>query len=482
MPVLERGLTKNEIVAQLARSPHGKLTEYLPIGMVASQEDPEFLSHLIAWNRHKGQVRDSKVALPVFMLGSSVPEFRENAQAHLATLDPRSLIKAMNFANEIKAPGRRQSMRKLVHRYLEALERNWARWERTTVQHRNSIFTLYGRSHYKAQLPMAGMVLRGEYPEQSTFAAIQKLKDMAPMEVAGAIMGRKIPFLVARGALGARIKDPDILMALIERMSPTELVTNMKWLEELGVKTVPALRAALEQALTKASGSMANMLKTSVAVEEVEDEGIKEQLKGLQERQIQKHSGIDGDWLVLGDMSSSMNSCIETARHIAGTLAKFVKGQVDLVFFNTAPRHIDVTGKSYEEIAGLTKHINAQGGTSIGCGLDWALKGKRTYGGIAIVSDGGENHNPWFVDVYGQYVKQMDVEPTVYFYRMAGDPDAFTPMFKDRRVDVQTFDLSKSAVDYYSIPQIVQTMRTNQYSLIDEIMAVPLLTLAKVLG
>lgn len=350
------------------------------------------------------------------------------------------------------------------------------------IQHRDSMKTLYGRSRYKASA-RCGEVLQGKYPAGSTFAVIQNLKDMSPTEAAAAVLERKIPFLIARGALGARIKEVDVLMALITRMSPTELVTNMKWLEKLGVKTVPALRAALEEGLKKASGSSANILKTSVAVEEVEDEVIKENLRGLQERQIQKQVGVEGDWLVLVDKSGSMKICIETGQHIAAALAKFVKGRVDLVFFDTTPRHVPVAGKTFNEISALTRHVTANGGTSIGCGLQWALDAQLQYGGIAIVSDGGENNTPWFVDVYDKYSKKMDCEPTVYFYRLAGqEGDSFSPMARDRKLDVQLFDLTSSDIDYYALPNLVQTMRTNRYSLIDEIMAVPLLTLDKVLG
>jgi hypothetical protein len=47
------------------------------------------------------------------------------------------------------------------------------------------------------------------------------------------------------------------------------------------------------------------------------------------------------------------------------------------------------------------------------------------------------------------------------------------------KIDMQVFDL-RGGIDYYSLPNLVATMRTNRYSLIDEVMAVPLLTLDKV--
>ena len=44
--------------------------------------------------------------------------------------------------------------------------------------------------------------------------------------------------------------------------------------------------------------------------------------------------------------------------------------------------------------------------------------------------------------------------------------------------DLQIFELGGS-VDYYSIPNLVQSMRTNQYSFVEEIMATPLLKLSE---
>jgi len=69
---------------------------------------------------------------------------------------------------------------------------------------------------------------------------------------------------------------------------------------------------------------------------------------------------VDGNWLVLGDKSGSMSACIEVARHVSGTLAKFVKAKFHLVFFDTTPRHFDVTGKTYEEIQGADQDGRCQ--------------------------------------------------------------------------------------------------------------------------
>lgn len=86
---MEKGLTRNQIIQELTRSPHGELTVYEKVGRAAAKEDAEFLAHLIAWNRIHGQVRDSKVALPVISLTEPTfnGELAENSNAKRTETD-----------------------------------------------------------------------------------------------------------------------------------------------------------------------------------------------------------------------------------------------------------------------------------------------------------------------------------------------------------------------------------------------------------
>lgn len=126
---MERGLTKNEILTQLSKSPHGKLTEYVDVAAKAVRQEPEFMAHLLSWNAEKGQIRDSKVALPVISLDypEMHPEFQENAIAHVISLDPRNMVRALRFGKEIKAHGSFQ-LHGAVKKYLAALEEDWGNW------------------------------------------------------------------------------------------------------------------------------------------------------------------------------------------------------------------------------------------------------------------------------------------------------------------------------------------------------------------
>jgi hypothetical protein len=150
-----------------------------------------------------------------------------------------------------------------------------------------------------------------------------------------------------------------------------------------------------------------------------------------------------------------------------------------MIFFDTMPRFFDVSGKSLNDIKALTKGIAANGSTSIGCGMGLANEKGLEIDGVAVVSDGGENQPPLFAPQYRRHFGDREVP--VYFYRVAGDPPtAFRNGCATAGIDFQEFDLTGKKTDAYGLPNLVQTMRTKKYSLYQEILDVPLLTLDEV--
>ncbi len=514
----EAALDKKQIIAELTKSAHGDMETYLKIGQRAALEDPNFFAHLVAWNHVKGQVRDAKIALPVISLAmarqsTNLPTLYEpimdNALAHIADLRPQELkriflestrmtpdpkdnkkkiaIPVPPFAITANAPKR--VLRRLVTRYLRDLEADRRQFEYTAVQHSNTLHTLYARFHVDRPQWVGEILFHGEkgkekiHLQYGIFDAIHRLHLMDIEEAAGTIVRFKIPFLIARGALGKKAKEPDTVLALIKSMSPAELVTNMKWLEKLGVKTNPVLRAALDLALGKAATSKraTATLKTTRAAEALkDDDALSGKLQVLQEKQLDKLGGIEGDWLVLGDKSGSMQGAIDVAMSVSSILARMVKGNVHLIFFDQTPRYFNVTGKSLEEIKYAVGNIGAVGGTYMHCGIQYAIDKKLRVDGMVFVSDGA-NHGIPVPPVYQKYCQMMDIEPTLYFYQLAGEPDSFSRECRAAGIDLQTFDLRGQSVDYYSLPNLAQTMRVSRYSLMDEVMETPLRTLDEVL-
>lgn len=118
----------------------------------------------------------------------------------------------------------------------------------------------------------------------------------------------------------------------------------------------------------------------------------------------------------------------------------------------------------------------ASGGTDMSCGVRYALDKGLRVDGIVYISDGA-NHSSAVKPVYERYCERMGVEPTIYFYKLDGEADVFSR----EALEIQTFDLRGQRADYYSLPNLVQTMRVARYALLEEILATPLRTLDEVL-
>ena len=478
---------RKAFLATLMKMEHGNLEAYVEQGLRTQQAEPDLFGHFIAWNEINGKVRDSKIAYPVIALrDSSDRELLDNALAHLMLLSPRDLVRSYEFSKQMAAKGHpitkfaRENLKIALNDYLYVRERKVGWWDRTVLQHRDSMKRLYRLTHRNPISSAAvgsrpqQVLFEGDYPSGSIFAKVAGLRAMTPREAASVILTNRIPFEVLTGAMD-NIKHQDVLLALIEGMTGNQVVTNTKMLERLGVMNDPILKAAYDKALERArDDKKLNVLKAGRAAERATDSaGALQELQAVATKR--RLSGIEGDWLILGDRSGSMSASVELAKKVASLITEQVKGKVWLVFFNTYATAFDVTGKTYFQINEMTKRIRAEGGTSIGVGLDWLMTQNHEVDGIAIISDGGDNTAPYFRDTYLRYAKKIDKEPTVYHFRVDGDPNVLV----NRDIQIETFNMDK--VDYYSLPNIVSTLRTNRYSMVDEILATPLLTLQKAL-
>lgn len=503
----QREYDRKQFISTLMKIGHGKLDAYIKDGLLASEAEPELFAHFIAWNEIKGKVRDSKVAYPVIALRSvskSDRDLAENAVAHLMKLSPRDLVRAYDFNKQLTGEGRaiksgyRRMLEQGLRDYLQAREDHPKWWERTTLQHRESMKRLYRISHKRPSDRAQKILFEGKYPANSVFAKVANLKNMTPQEAASVILSEKIPYEVAVGAV-AKIKDKDIILALLEGMTGNQVVTNSKMLDRMGVKKDPVLNAAYQAALNRAkSDKKLNVLKADQMLERKgpggqsvgsymmyaasptslsvslppPSEEMQADLQQLQAHATKMLGGIEGDWLILGDCSGSMSQSVELAKKVAALITEQVKGKVWLIFFNTYPTPFDVTGKTFFQIQEMTQRIRSGGGTSIGCGLDYIKANGHEVDGIVIVSDGGDNTHPMFGTAYKSYCEKIGRQPTVYFYDVGGDYDSLMPQLPGV---IEKFDLRHGKVDYYSLPNTIATLRTNKYSMIDEIMATPLL-------
>lgn len=481
---------KNQIVEILARSKHGELSHYKAPVLAAAQSEPEFLAHLIAWNHEHGSIDDSKMALPLISVGP----FRdirydagvENSLAHIALLNPRDFLYSLKFAKADKLPNTQRQLKKLAERYLRHREQSFGFWERAVLTHRESMKTLYafpwaggrvkpGKDIYKKSL------FDNDPPTGSALWIVKKLPTMEPLEALGHIIARKLPFHAVRGHLMRKLSNPDVMLGLIQTMSPTELAANAVVLKRFGIDNNPMLRAAFSEALAKASAAPSKraLHKTAKAAAKVGG-AMGERLQRVQEKQISAAGDVKGRWGIFGDRSQSMTKAIELARFVAGHVARRAE-EAHLVFFNGEPYYKNVTGWTLEQIQAETAMVRADGGTSPGVALDYLLQRGIEVDGIAITTDGGERHHPAFVDIWQKYCKRFDKEPTLYIFEVdGGDPNWLSQRLNAAGITHELFNLRGSDIDYYAIENMIKTMGTRRYGLVDKIMEAPLKTLDEI--
>jgi hypothetical protein len=483
---MESQLTVQQMLGNLVKVAHHDYEMYKADGISLVNKDPDLFAHLIAWNHKKGEVRSSKIALATLGLKGEPghnSEYYENAIAHILTWDPINLMHAVDFYQKTGPHKNHASsiLRDAVEKYVRVREakKNW--WDSVAVQHRKALKNIYKCFKIKPSKRAQQVLFDRDYPANSVFSAIKDLKGMAPKEAAGTIMNYKIPFNIAVGAVGGLKGNTDLTLAIIESMSPSELVTNTKLLTKVGVMDNPVLKLAYDKGLKKtASDKKVSTLKMDRAKDFIKDTKAKAKLEKVQEERLDNLEGPEGDWLILGDMSGSMDASVEKAKEIAAFLARVCKGKVYLVFFNTMPKMYDVSGKTFEEIKELTRGIRATGGTSVGCGLKLIQEKSIVVNGIIMITDGGDNTPPLFPNVYNSYIKQFDFEPNVYMLHLPGESDKVS--YKMENMGYPYTKLEMTEIDRYGLPNLLKILKTKRYTLMDEIMETPLLTINGVLG
>jgi len=500
---------RQELVAAFMRSPHGQLASYRPIVERFAQADPVFLAHAMVWAKRKGTIRDAAGGLPLATLAlrDYASALRENSLALLACLDPRALLQAWEIGRSYPLArwGKTKFLR-MIHGYLKAREACWPWWERTVLHYRGQVRALYELSMTRPSEDANSTLFQRRPPFGTVLGKISGWQAWESDAIAGLIRQERIPVMVCEGSLGTRIQEPAILAAVLDVMTPAQTIKRRRALQRWGVQAVGATRGALTAATARAAkrGRKDTLLTATAAAQAMADEdpALAVELAALQDAQLQAAPGIDGNWLIGGDRSPSMDKTIDKSRMLAGYLARRVSGQVLLVFFDREPLVFDVTGKSYAEICRMTAQVQVGDGTCIGCVPAVALERKFQADGIALVSDGGERMRPWFHESYARFAAWLGKEPPVYLYKVAGwayqmdgfgrvlqrhgqflrapEQDFLTTNCQQAGLPYQIFPVADD-VDEYGLGTLAETMRVQRYDLYQEIMETPLLTLAQAL-
>jgi hypothetical protein len=488
-----------DLLNTLLTTPHRQLELVRPVHEEIAAKDPRFYVRLAAWYHDHGDVRDHKEMFVVTLALSDFDGHRDVGLALLRGLPPYEVARVVDFIHGTRrtrrvtpAKGAKggdgaeaveekvglfrnapRSLRTEVTRYLREREADADWFDSTALVARKALKRLYALLHVKPGERAQKVLFDEEPPADSRAFALKQLAKVAtPAEQARAIVEHRLPYRVA--ATVVRQMTPAVLAALIDAMSPQELVNNLASLQRRGALDHPELKGLVEAKLEAAkSARRVSALKAGEAVKAaaVAPE-LRKQLEGVADAQVKAKGQIERPVALLIDKSGSMSVAIELGKRIGALLSAIATKELYVLAFDTMAYPIQAAGTDLAGWEKALKGISAGGGTSCGVGVDYLRRKKLYVEQLVLVTDEGENTAPHFVSALEQYRAAVKADPNVCIVRTPGACDVLQQSCRRAGVAVDTFDFSG---DYYSLPNLVPLLaRPSKLDLLVEIMEYPL--------
>ena len=501
-----------EILNTLLTTPHRKLDQIHPVHHDLVELDPRFYVRLAAWYHDHGDVRDHKEMFIITLVLSAFEGHREVGLALLRGLPPYQVTRVLDFIHGRKATRKvrptapvteRQrrrakvanaaasspvakvveefglfrnpprALRTEIERYLREREADPEWFDSTVLVARKAIKRMYALLHVAPGERAQKILFDEDPPADSRLFALKELaKAEGPADQARAIVEHAIPYRVAATVI--KQMTPTVLFALIERMSPQELINNLGALKRRGAFDNADLKSAIEAKLTEAkTAARVSAFKAEEAgkVAGLSDD-VRRSLEEVADAQVKAKGRIERPTALLIDKSGSMSLAIELGKRI-GALISSVSAQALYVYaFDTLAYPIAAAGADLAAWEKALKGITAGGGTSCGVALDLMKRKKLYVEQIIVVTDEQENTAPSFVETLKKYREEVKADPNVCFVRT---PGAGTQLEDECRAAGIMADAFQFTGDYYALPNLVPLLsRPSKLDLLVEILDYPL--------
>ncbi len=460
------------LLNSLLSAPHAELEKVKQMHEEALKLDPALYGPLAVWYFKNGEVRDHKQVFIAHLLTSEHKEYRDAGFALLQDIAPYEVERVLKYMKE-KLGKLPRSSRTAIRYYLKSREQNNDWFDSAAARSKTVLKGLYASLHITPGERANSILFLDKPPEGSLPYAVKLLAKSSPGEQAEIIHKYKIPYPVAVGAV--RKMMPSVMIALIDNMTPSELVNNLNSLKKRGAFDNPEVKALIEGKLEKTKTySKASTLKSKVAGDMVQDEGMKKKLDDIVDTRVKKMGRIKKPTALFLDKSGSLDVAIEVAKHVATLLSTAMEDNTPLYVyaFDNVAIELKSQGKTYADWTQAFRMITANGGTSIGSPLSALRTQNRYVEQIMIITDENENASPYFVQEYPAYATALKIKPNVIIV----DVGSFSTRIQDAMRQIQApCESIKFAGDYTSLPNIIPLLsRPSRLDLLQEILATPL--------
>lgn len=288
-----------------------------------------------------------------------------------------------------------RSMKTEIEHYLRARENDAFAFDNAVLHARTPLKRLYAGLHI-APGPRAQAILFDENPPaDSKLAVLKQIAAMTvPAEQARAIAANRIPYRVTVSVI--KNMTPTTLAALVDSMSPQEVVNNIASLKRRGAFENADIKALIEVKLDKAqSDGRVSAFKAKVAVEAAGATGeLAEKLDAITEAQVKAKGKITRPTAILIDKSGSMDQAIEVGKQLGAMVSAVCEDSLFAYAFDTMAYPVEVSGDSLAEWEKALRGIKAGGATSCGAAIAWMERKGQRVEQIVMITDEGENNSP----------------------------------------------------------------------------------------
>lgn len=483
--------------------PHRDLNKIKEIHNSLIEQDPVFYAHLAAWYQQKGDVRDHKEMFKACLITSPFIPNREHGLAMFRSAPPYEKRKVVGSIKGKVVKFRKKTDKKIktkkgrtvdaveiekesvglfkntpsalkteVEKYLRWLESDKRRFNNAVLKFSKDIKGLYASFRIKPSPYADKVVFKEEYEKDSKLNILKEISEAStPEEAAKLIVENRIGYTTAVGLI--KKMTPSVLVALINSMSPQELINNMASLEERGATNNPKVKKLISDKLKRAETSKnVSALKSKRAkkTKRIKDEEISKQMDKVADEQVKKNATISVPTLLLVDSSSSMHSAIECGKAVASLISGATVADLYVATFSSMSREIPLPkGCSLTQAENAFAGVRAHGFTAIGSGMKLAIHKKWLVDQVVIITDEEETADPYFVAGYQEYVSAMNTQPSIVVIRIELRSPVLTHNLKRAGIP---FDLYEpDGTDYYAMPGLIPLLsKKSKLDLLFEIM------------
>jgi hypothetical protein len=311
---------------------------------------------------------------------------------------------------------------------------------------------MYALLHIKPSERAQAILFDDAPPKDSKLFALKRIAGAgSPADQAKVIVEHQIPYRVATSVI--RTMTPSVLAALIEVMSPQEIINNMGSLRRRGVFENVDLKALVEKKLEAApKDQRVSSYKAKRAAEKAGVSGdLTEKLDRVTDLKLKVKGEIKRPTALLVDRSGSMQMAIDVAKQIGAMISSLCTSDLFVYAFDTAVYPVQVKDQELADWERAFWGIEAHGNTSCGAPVEWMRMKKQRVEQMVMVTDQEENTAPFFIEALARYAYDLQSRPDVCIVRVGGYANKIERDCRNAGVPCERFDFRG---DYYSLPNL----------------------------